>query len=271
MGDKKTPSLDRISAFAGDRELLPQEKEVITNLKKKSGKAFFSDIMFVLTHQQYPPQDAEKLWNAILKHKYEISKILGRNFGIAASALDYLSNITDKLEAPTLISESKITTIAEVAIKDQLTQLFDNSTLHAKLATEITRYKRYGTVFSLIMLDIDDFKNINDTYGHQEGDNILRNIALILLQVTRGLDICARYGGEEFAVLLPQTGSAMASALAERLRKRVARDLKRWYLTISLGVATCPKDAKTSHPLVKKADKALYASKRKGKNCVTVC
>jgi len=268
--DDKTPSLEMISAFAGDRELSAEETTLLRKLKKERGKEFFSDILFVLTHQHYSPKDAMKLWNAIIQHNHQISEKLGRNFGIAASALDYLSNIRDQLESPVVISEPKITTIADVALKDELTHLFDYSTFLSKLETEITRYKRYRTEFSLIMIDIDDFKLINDTYGHQEGDKILGQLSSTMLEVTRGLDICARYGGEEFAVILPQTGSAKASALAERLRKRAAHKLKRRKVTISLGVATCPKDAKSAKSLIKKADTALYNSKRKGKNCITV-
>jgi diguanylate cyclase (GGDEF)-like protein len=170
-----------------------------------------------------------------------------------------------------LISEPKFASIAEVAIKDGLTELFDHSTFLAKLETEIRRYKRYGSEVSLIMIDLDDFKNFNDTYGHQEGDRILRGVAALIKKTTRDLDIAARYGGEEFAIILPQTGSSQAAGIAERLREQVAKtfcgDRK---VTISLGVAACPGDAKSARELVKKADRALYQSKANGKNQVTV-
>ena len=122
------------------------------------------------------------------------------------------------------------------------------------------------------MIDVDDFKQINDCRGHQEGDRVLREISRQLLKTARDLDICSRYGGEEFAVILPQTGYQEALRLAERIRRRVENRYKRnLEVTISLGVATCPLNARSVQTLIAKADKALYQSKRSGKNRVTFC
>ncbi|WP_419656103.1 GGDEF domain-containing protein [Desulfosarcina variabilis] len=132
-------------------------------------------------------------------------------------------------------------------------------------------YKRYGSEVSLIMMDIDDFKQVNDSYGHPEGDRVLSEISTLILKTARDLDICSRYGGEEFAVILPQTGHQEALRLAERIRKRVENRFKKdLNVTISLGVATCPRVAKSAEALVSKADKALFQSKKRGKNRVTL-
>jgi diguanylate cyclase (GGDEF)-like protein len=120
------------------------------------------------------------------------------------------------------------------------------------------------------MIDIDDFKQFNDAHGHQEGDRILREIAILIGKTTRDLDICCRYGGEEFAVILPQTDRQAAINIAQRIRRRIELNFKKGpAITVSIGCAMCPEDGKSANALVKKADKALYYSKQNGKNLVT--
>ena len=139
-----------------------------------------------------------------------------------------------------------------------------------RLETEIKRYKRYGSEVSVLMIDIDDFKQFNDAHGHQEGDRILVEVALLIEKTTRDLDICCRYGGEEFSVILPQTDYKAALKIAGRIRGRIESKLKKGSgITVSIGCAMCPKDGKSTNVLVKKADKALYFSKATGKNQVT--
>jgi len=269
LTDQEDLSLDFVFALAGDRELTSNETKTYQKLSKHRGELLYVDLLFVLTHRYYPEETAKRLWNQIIKHKKSVSSKLGRNVGITVAALDYLGNIHDDLKAPTVISESKISKIAEIAIKDGLTQLFDVSTFRAKLETEIKRYKRYASEVSVLMIDIDDFKQFNDAYGHQEGDRILAEVASIIEKTTRDLDICSRYGGEEFSVILPQTDRKAAVNIAERIRQRIEQKFKKNSgLTVSIGCATCPQDGKSANVLVKNADKALYFSKANGKNQV---
>ena len=262
--------LDFIAALSGDRDLTSEERKKLRKLQVEQGDKFYADVLFVLTHQYFPEEKARYLWNNILHHKSVMETLLGRNVGISVAAMDYLANIDEVIEEPSVISKGKIAEIAEIALKDGLTQLFDVSTFHTKLEIEIKRYKRYGSEVSLIMMDIDDFKQINDSIGHQEGDRILSEISKLILNVVRDLDICSRYGGEEFAVILPQTGYQEAILLAERIRKRVKNNFKKDLgVTLSLGTATCPVNAKSARALIEKADKALYQSKSNGKNRVT--
>jgi diguanylate cyclase (GGDEF)-like protein len=270
LTDQEDLSLDFVSAVAGDRELTSNETKTYQKLSKDRGELLYVDLLFVLTHRYYPEETANRLWNQIIKHKKSISSKLGRNVGITVAALDYLGNIHDDLKAATVISENKISKIAEIAIKDGLTQLFDVSTFRAKLETEIKRYKRYASEVSVLMIDIDDFKKFNDAHGHQKGDQILVEVAALIEKATRDLDICARYGGEEFAVILPQTDYKAALNIAERIRRRIELTFeKQSGITVSIGCAMCPKDGKSANALVKKADKALYFSKASGKNVVT--
>lgn len=161
----------------------------------------------------------------------------------------------------------------ELAITDGLTKLFIHRYFQARLEEELVRAKRYHTTCSLIMFDIDHFKKFNDTYGHQQGDIVLMEVAKLIKQTIREtVDIPARYGGEEFTIILPETDAAGAHLVAERLRKTVEaydfpgqeQSLK---VTISLGVATFPDHASVKSVLIKKADQALYACKDNGRNC----
>jgi diguanylate cyclase (GGDEF)-like protein len=196
-----------------------------------------------------------------------MSEALGRRVGIAVAALDYLSNIRDEMREPILISQERMVTVSEIALKDATTGLYDRLTFNTNLNEELNRFKRYGNELSLIMLDIDFFKKFNDTHGHMRGDKVLSELGDIIGHEVRETDIAARYGGEEFAIILPQTGIGEAYALAERVRKHVAEQFKcDFQITISLGVAACPGDAKDGAGLVKAADKALYFSKNNGRN-----
>jgi len=163
------------------------------------------------------------------------------------------------------------------AITDGLTGLFNRRHMQSALADERLRAQRYGHSLSVIMLDVDGFKSYNDTYGHPQGDVLLKMLAVILREQTREVDIVGRYGGEEFIILLPETPKTEALRTAERLRCAVeaaifpgfADDPEMAVLkTISLGVATFPADAEEMPALVKQADDALYRAKRGGRNQV---
>ena len=159
--------------------------------------------------------------------------------------------------------------MAEAARRDPLTGLFNVRAFHRALGEEIERTERTGSAFSLLMIDIDYLKRVNDRFGHLAGDRVLQQVAHVLADQVRGIDTVARYGGEEFAVLLPETGNERALVVAERLRSRVAASGHEELLdpvTISIGVATCPDDAVTPSDLLHKADVALYASKFNGRN-----
>jgi diguanylate cyclase (GGDEF)-like protein len=161
-----------------------------------------------------------------------------------------------------------------MAITDGLTELITHKYFMYTLEKEIARSERYKKVFSLIMFDIDHFKNVNDNYGHQAGDEILKNIGKIVKKNLRLADIVARYGGEEFTVILPETAIKDALIAAEKLRKAVEKtelpyNNELLKITISLGVAAFPDIAKDAETLIKAADDALYLSKEGGRNKVT--
>jgi diguanylate cyclase (GGDEF)-like protein len=165
-------------------------------------------------------------------------------------------------------------TVRRQAVTDELTGLFNHRRFQEVITAEVERTRRFGQELGLIMLDIDDFKRVNDTYGHLQGDMVLREVARVLRESSREIDEPARYGGEEMAVALPQTGLQGAYEFAERVRHRI-ESLKLPLLegegtlrvTASFGAASLPHSAKVDKDaLVAAADAALYRAKRSGKN-----
>lgn len=264
-------SLDLVSALAGDRVLTDAEKALLEEIRKSRGERFYPDLIYAVAHQYYPAEVAEKLWHSILQHKYYMSSTMKRNIRITVAALDYLSNLTSAIPSATVISEAHIAELIRLSMRDGLTGLYNHACCFQRLEAELERFERYGTPVSLMMIDIDDFKTINDTFGHPEGDRVLADLGAALDKHTRDADICCRYGGEEFAVILPSTGAQEAAALAERLRAGIeqCRPGQR-LVTVSIGVATCSADARSATEVVMKADAALYRAKEGGKNRVVV-
>lgn len=156
---------------------------------------------------------------------------------------------------------------------DPITELWNHGYFQIQLSQEIEKAQANNNPISLIMLDIDNFKNLNDTYGHQNGDIVLKEFADILKQCSRENDYVCRYGGEEFSIILPQTNKDQAGQIAERIRSQVEKynfpkfsGTESLHLTASIGVASFPHDSRTKEELITKADKAMYIAKFSGKN-----
>jgi diguanylate cyclase (GGDEF)-like protein/PAS domain S-box-containing protein len=160
------------------------------------------------------------------------------------------------------------------ATYDALTGLYNRRVLENRLADEFNRYKRYKEPFTVFMLDIDHFKQCNDTYGHIAGDNVLRALAETIESTIRNTDFAARYGGEEFTVVLPETSLEDSEILANRLLTQTFRirvpteDKGDIRIRISIGVASTASTTKEWKEVLEEADQALYAAKQAGRNCV---
>lgn len=160
---------------------------------------------------------------------------------------------------------------------DSITGLWNHGFLQDQLSLEIESARRHQRALTLLILDIDDFKKLNDTYGHHKGDVVLREIAQILKDCSRGNDYACRYGGEEFAVILTQTSQEQGMVIAERIRAKIAEHAfqlssdpassgHKLHVTVSIGLGTFPEDATTKEDLIAKADKVMYIAKFSGKN-----
>jgi diguanylate cyclase (GGDEF)-like protein len=177
------------------------------------------------------------------------------------------------------ISDSYQLTLKEVnalldsaARKDYLTGLSNRREILEKIDSEISRAKRHGTVFSILVVDIDHFKRLNDTYGHEAGDLVLKTVADCLRRILRLEDHCARWGGEEFLICLPETNLQNAMGVAEKLRSNVERTSIEYedtpiQVTITLGVSI-HEGSRPIHEVIKAADIAMYGAKSAGRNRV---
>lgn len=172
-----------------------------------------------------------------------------------------------------VVKEEKVL-LEKMAVTDGLTMLYNHRYFVKRLNEEFKRTKRYGTQLAFLMIDLDDFKNINDTYGHQKGDIILHKVARIIKKSVRETDIVARYGGEEFSVILPHTNREDAVNLANRIRASVQNFKPETFggdvsITVSVGVSIYPYNGIESvDELIRCADDRLYQAKCNGKNAV---
>ncbi|MGI8549877.1 MAG: diguanylate cyclase [Dehalococcoidia bacterium] len=166
--------------------------------------------------------------------------------------------------------------LAWLASCDELTGLSNRRAFQERLDQELSRAQRHQRVFSLVMLDVDHFKTVNDTYGHPAGDAVLRSLATVLSAGLRRSDLAARYGGEEFVLLLPETAGAQGQELAERLRRaveamRVDQEGKQIQITCSFGVGAYLECGDSSAAVLRSADEALYRAKEAGRNRAILC
>ena len=205
-----------------------------------------------------------------------VTEVVTRGMGKVALIHENRVLIED-LEQNSLKMEQSNEELKELAIRDGLTGLFNHRHFKELLEREVARAGRYERTLSLIMVDVDHFKNYNDTHGHPAGDEVLKTLADIITTRLRAVDISARYGGEEFVILLPETERPGGTIVADDIRAqaenypfkgRESQPLGK--VTISLGLAQFPDDADESSLLLKKADDALYRAKSEGRNRV-VC
>jgi diguanylate cyclase (GGDEF)-like protein len=189
---------------------------------------------------------------------------------VEQQAMD-INTFAVRLDAAYRELEATNAKLKETSFKDEVTGLYNRRFFSLRLEEEISRFRRFNHPVSVVVLDLDGFKSVNDEFGHAVGDETLRDIAQILMKHSRGINVVSRYGGDEFAVLLVETSKTGARLYAERIRHVVATFpfSHGKNVTASFGVSSLPDDeATTSEGLFRAADEALYAAKRAGKNQV---
>jgi diguanylate cyclase (GGDEF)-like protein len=226
-----------------------------------------------LARLEFSEADAQRHWHAIARHRMNLVHRVGRDVGLRVALLDYFLNIRAPMADLTIIEREALKAIERTAIVDSLTGVFNRAYFSTALIREVERCRRHRKTASVLLLDVDDLKGLNDRHGHAAGDQALRQLGELIGKHLRGVDVPCRYGGDEFVVLLPDTDRAVALTVAERIRLDVAAFFysnsvsgMHARLTVSGGVATCVAGSPGVDALIATADRALYAAKRGGRN-----
>ncbi|PYQ11871.1 MAG: hypothetical protein DMF80_20280 [Acidobacteria bacterium] len=253
----------------------PNEEKLLAEFERhrRAGQPLYACLLSILTHLSFTEAEAYRHWRRIQAHRERLRAALRRDVGLRVALLDYFVNVNRELHNPKVIEIAIYERTERSAVTDGLTGLFNHAYLIQALKREVQRARRHDLKLSVAMFDLDDFKRVNDTLGHLEGDRILMKTAAVIRESLREIDTAARYGGEEFAILLPETSRAGAHVVADRIRRRIEERFRRRDTireTISGGVATYPEDASNPEDLLRRADEGLYRAKADGKNRITM-
>jgi diguanylate cyclase (GGDEF)-like protein len=264
-----------IAAASGDIVDRIEITEKLARAKNSYQGHFYSDLIFMLTNIRLEEDGAKHDWQNILRHKHFMSEKLGRNVGIRVATLDYYTNITRQMASPVIVDLTEYSKTVKESITDPLTFCYNRRYFDYVLNHAIAKTTEKEEALSLMMIDIDYFKNYNDLNGHLMGDFALIEVSRILHVISRRGDVVARWGGEEFTIVLPNLTAQEAMPLAEKIRAAVEdfrfpneQSLPGKRLTISIGVAQHTETMKSTNDLIEAADNALYRAKNEGRNCV---
>lgn len=235
-------------------------------LENKNEDFFYTHIFQVLAEVDFKPDIAKKEWKNIFKHKHLISNVLGRQVDFRVAMLDYFINTNKIIKNPKIMEFKLFTEFAKLMMVDELTQVYNRHYFNTALNREFNQAKRYGRELSIILLDVDNLKEINDRFGHPKGDMALRKLGKILKNNIRSEDTACRIGGDEFVIILPDTDPNGAAFISMRIHNNFSREkINNKYLSISSGIATYPHDTTKLGDLIKVADKLLYRAKDAGR------
>lgn len=238
------------------------------------GPGYFQELALELTGLTVPEEIARVTLSALVGHVRDLSDILKRPIGIRTAALDLLDRTECRRREEGGPQAPPHESLERLAFVDYLTGLPNFRSLSERFDNEIKRATRYRRLLSLVMFDLDGFKEINDRFGHLVGNAALKHVAGLVRGFVRETDVVGRFGGDEFMVLLPETPKHTAEGLAAQIRALICGTPLYWEqsgplrLTISLGMASFPRDARTAETLMAEADGAMYSAKRAGRNQV---
>jgi len=256
---------------SNDDHFITKLSELITS----DGGIVCQAVFEIFADIELSPARAERCWEGLLAHRSEMMRALGRPTNLVAVMCDYFATQHDAIFDPKLVEMAAYENIVLQSAHDNLTGLYNRQYFTNALTQHFALAKRNQNDLSILFIDVDDFKDVNDLYGHNVGDQALRQISAVISDAVRKSDIAARYGGEEFIILLPFTNSIEALILAERMRANVEKckldvNGKALSITISGGIASYPVNAQNADDLISFADSALYRAKGAGKNNISM-
>ncbi|PCI58394.1 MAG: hypothetical protein COB45_00540 [Gammaproteobacteria bacterium] len=257
---------------------LEQAFQLINNLEKQFYIILFFTVAVIIILSLLlayfivkPLKKVIASFDLIASGNFDVDIIQPNQYDEFGDLVNKFNNMAVKLKEMRLASEQKNQQLLELSIRDHLTGLFNHRHLIEYGESRVLEANRYGTVLGLLMIDIDHFKRVNDTYGHPCGDYVLTEIALLLKENLRVIDILARYGGEEFTVIMPNTTKDEAKVVANKICKKIQEHnffyhKKQFRITVSIGIAIQQKSENKIMKIIKRADQALYQSKGNGRN-----
>ncbi|HYS77762.1 MAG TPA: GGDEF domain-containing protein, partial [Candidatus Dormibacteraeota bacterium] len=262
------------------REDAHNEERILRRLEQirtQSGIQVYTALLLILTGLAFEESEARRHWEEILKHRRALGQSLQRDIGLRIAVLDYFVNVNQQLTSPRLIDLSLADRTDPSSPIDARTGLWSGRQFLSALQKEIRRAKRYRLDLTVLYLDIDDFREINERHGELVGDVLLREVAILIKNKIRDIDMAARMAGEEFALILPETERMGAFLVAERVRKDMERHFVRRdidgrpiAMTVTIGMAKYPEDAAIADRLVRRAEEAMHQAKARGGNAVGV-
>lgn len=273
--NKRHLDLELLEVFTGEREGSEAEQARLHRIAGQLREGIYSQAVYVLTHTTIEnPTDAKRVLQDIIRHRNSIVKGLGRHVSIQVAALDYMQNVRNILKKPTIIESDRYQEFVQKALLDQATSTYDKDMLDAGIDAEIEKAQRLNTAFSILFLDIDNLKQINDTSGHEAGTKAIKFVSKCIKRNLRKYDTVYRYGGDEFVVVLPGADEKRAYETARRIQRLLETEpLKALDQNpgVSIGVAAYSKDVTPDRKtLLSAADTALYEAKGQGKGRITV-
>lgn len=280
VGVERRARLDRRSSV--DRRKPDEPLEAEPSASVASGAPLDATAPPPLSHRERIRQlaqldldesQAEELWRNVARHRRDLYLSLDRDVGPRVALLDYIVNVRPQLLEPTIIETASLEAIKRDAIYDALTGLYNRHYFDEALRREVERCQRYQVTCSLLLLDLDEFKEINDEYGHRVGDQALKVLGGLIRRHVRAADTACRYGGDEFTVIFSDTSREEALSVSERIRADVEQSFERnavcgqfLAVTVSGGLASIPLDADSAERLFALSDGALYEAKHLGSN-----
>ncbi|MFQ5482050.1 MAG: diguanylate cyclase [Nitrospinaceae bacterium] len=260
--------IKQVDRFKGDD---PGLLRAVDRLVEAEGDSVYPALLHVFTQLDFKPEEAKQIWRELLTHQQEMDASMGRPVMLMTALCDYFTSVRKSIKTPKVVELATFEEAHQNSRSDAMTGLYNRNYFLEALSGEISRSKRNNLEFSLLFLDLDNFKSINDTIGHLAGDLVLTRISAMVLKEKRAEDTAARYGGEELILLLPGTNKANALVTGERIRKKVEENIFNYQnttfrVTLSGGIASYPMDARRGMELIDCADKALYNAKAAGKN-----
>jgi len=247
----------------------------LSDLSAEHGEEVFRIALHVLTHLEFSIEESTVHWNKIVERQRVMVSALDRKIHLRTALCDYFLTEKKALKKPKVIEIQLFEETSHSSKYDGLTGLVNRRFLEETINREIARAKRYGDSLSILFFDLDNFKKLNDVYGHLAGDVVLKRVAKIILDEKRTEDVAGRYGGEEMVLILPATEKISALVLGERIRRKVSEQRVSYEehvleITLSGGLACCPVDSQDPTKLLEFSDKALYQAKAAGKNNIAL-